>query len=545
MNKINIGDITLEKVKLGTDDVFIYLGTELVYSSHNYPAQYLTFRALEDGTFKFTGSGMSYSLDEGQTWTSIAADANTPIVSSGSTIMWKANLSPAGYLHTEPGELPEYIAFKFSSTGQFEAEGNIMSIASGDSFASATTVVENQFHNLFESCTGLTNTENLVLPSTTLSNECYEGMFRDCTNLTNAPELPAATLASLCNNSMFFGCSSLSAITCLATDISATDCTYNWVNGVASTGTFVKAGNMTGWTTGWDGIPSGWTVSDYPTQSRTISGSPYCSGSTGTDKYIDVYSQVSYDGKRTWVTTATTPTIIEEHSADCGFAERTLSGTPYCSGTSMVVDETYQQSYDSGSTWTTISSSTTVVKRCSSDCGCEGCVEKFCGVDTGGTDFVIYENGSSTLTQTEFTNTDIASGTVGSSVTIIGPYCFQDIANTVSSITIGDTVQEINHEAFMQTQYLTTLTIPASVTQIDFWAFTRCYGLQEAIFEGTTPPSFATNLTGIFHDYCPPVIYVPDSAVSAYRAIPGDLWTSEVWSETIIQPISNRPIPNS
>ena len=240
MNKINIGDITLEKVKLGTDDVFIYLGTELVYSSHNYPAQYLTFRALEDGTFKFTGSGMSYSLDEGQTWTSIAADANTPTVSSGSTIMWKANLSPAGYWYTEPGEMPEYIPFKFSSTGQFEAEGNIMSIASGDSFASATTVVANQFKHLFFECTGLTNAENLILPATTLSNGCYEGMFKGCTSLTNAPELPASTLLGSCYGYMFLGCSSLSAITCLATN-SASYYTDGWTQDVASTGTFVKA----------------------------------------------------------------------------------------------------------------------------------------------------------------------------------------------------------------------------------------------------------------------------------------------------------------
>ena len=46
----------------------------------------------------------------------------------------------------------------------------------------------------------------------------------------------------------------------LATDISASSCLSNWVNGVASTGTFVKNPAMTSLTTGQSGIPSGWTV---------------------------------------------------------------------------------------------------------------------------------------------------------------------------------------------------------------------------------------------------------------------------------------------
>ena len=61
---------------------------------------------------------------------------------------------------------------------------------------------------------------------------------------------------------MFSGCSSLNYIKCLATDISATDCTGNWVSGVASTGTFVKNASMTSWTEGTSGIPNGWTVQD-------------------------------------------------------------------------------------------------------------------------------------------------------------------------------------------------------------------------------------------------------------------------------------------
>ena len=85
-------------------------------------------------------------------------------------------------------------------------------------------------------------------------------MFSNCTSLTIAPELPATTLANYCYSSMFSECESLNYIKCLATNISATNCTYNWVGWVASTGTFVKNPNMESWTTGASGIPSGWTI---------------------------------------------------------------------------------------------------------------------------------------------------------------------------------------------------------------------------------------------------------------------------------------------
>jgi hypothetical protein len=88
-------------------------------------------------------------------------------------------------------------------------------------------------------------------------------MFWGCTTLTTAPELPATTLAEGCYSNMFSGCSKLNYIKCLATDISATDCTKDWVDGVASEGTFIKHPDMNNWTTGVSGIPTGWTVEDY------------------------------------------------------------------------------------------------------------------------------------------------------------------------------------------------------------------------------------------------------------------------------------------
>ena len=125
----------------------------------------------------------------------------------------------------------------------------------------ATTLAEYCYDGMFSQCYGLTTAP--VLPATTLANYCYDAMFNQCTGLTAAPELPATTLANYCYRSMFYECFNISYIKCLATNISASNCTSQWVAGVQTTsGTFVKNANMSSWTTGFNGIPSNWTVQD-------------------------------------------------------------------------------------------------------------------------------------------------------------------------------------------------------------------------------------------------------------------------------------------
>ena len=212
------------------------------------------------------------------------------------------------------GDNPTYSGTYFVSTGKFNIKGNIMSIIDSTNFTTATTLIEQYaFYGLF-SGTEIVSAKNLVLPATTLTNycynsmfskcislvtapklpattlsngcyanmfngctslvtapklpattlaiSCYSNMFSKCTSLVTAPELPATTLAVSCYNLMFNGCSSLNHIKCLATIISANYCTSMWVNSVSSTGTFVKNASMSSWTTGYNGIPSGWTVQD-------------------------------------------------------------------------------------------------------------------------------------------------------------------------------------------------------------------------------------------------------------------------------------------
>ena len=167
---------------------------------------YLAFEALEDGTFSFGRSGtptgsVSYSLDNGTTWTPLNYGASTPSVKAGSKVLWKGD-----YRATSTSDYAQ-----FSSTGKFKVSGNIMSLMYGDDFEDKTDLTGYNycFYRLFYDCSNLVDASNLVLPATTLATFCYSEMFSNCTSLTTAPELPAITLANSCYEFMFRGCNSL------------------------------------------------------------------------------------------------------------------------------------------------------------------------------------------------------------------------------------------------------------------------------------------------------------------------------------------------
>ena len=122
----------------------------------------------------------------------------------------------------------------------------------------ATSLASYCYSSMFSGCTSLATAPEL--PATSLADRCYQSMFSGCTSLATAPELPATSLASYCYSSMFSGCTQLNYVKCMATDISAENCTSQWLDGVAPTGTFVKSIWMNDWPQGISGIPEGWTA---------------------------------------------------------------------------------------------------------------------------------------------------------------------------------------------------------------------------------------------------------------------------------------------
>ena len=175
-------------------------------SNSDTSGNYLTFVALEDGTFCFKtySTPVSYSLDGGSTWSSLDSDVNSPLVSAGQRIMWKGNLTPSG-------KEAVWGVGKFSSTGRFNVEGNAMSLLHGDNFEGQIDLTGKKcaLAYLFNGNANIVSAKNLVLPATILTTACYMGMFSHCTSLTEAPELPATTLAEQCYSDMFNGCTSL------------------------------------------------------------------------------------------------------------------------------------------------------------------------------------------------------------------------------------------------------------------------------------------------------------------------------------------------
>ena len=188
------------------------------------------------------------------------------------------------------GNGTDYSGTKIVSGINMSLYGNIMSLVDEENFATITTMEGASFAGLFAGNTCGFEASGLLLPATTLSQDCYSGMFAGCSGmddtptelpaltlapgcysnmfegcsmLNNAPHLPATKLVEGCYAYMFNGCSNLYQVTCLATTITGSNCTTNWLNGVKPYGTFTKAKGASCWSSGSNGIPFGWTVNEY------------------------------------------------------------------------------------------------------------------------------------------------------------------------------------------------------------------------------------------------------------------------------------------
>ncbi len=140
--------------------------------------------------------------------------------------------------------------------------GNAMSLISKTDFKNLYFLSDTYvFSSLFSGNAHLKSADGLVLPAAILTNGCYAYMFNGCTSLTKAPALPAATLENQSYWCMFKNCTSLTSITCLATNIDADDCVYDWVYGINTTGSFYTKDAPGFWVKGTN-VPSNWTI--YP-----------------------------------------------------------------------------------------------------------------------------------------------------------------------------------------------------------------------------------------------------------------------------------------
>lgn len=164
--------------------------------SHDYSQDYLTFEVISGGTIQTQLDGILLSKDNGENW-----DTKITGLTSGDKVIAKGDVHSFG----ENSEA----SFNFGDT-IVNVCGNIMSIYDSQNFRTITTFsYGGNFKLLFTNGTQIISAKNLVLPATTLAQNCYSGMFSRCTSLAQAPELPAMTLAQYCYQSMFAECTSL------------------------------------------------------------------------------------------------------------------------------------------------------------------------------------------------------------------------------------------------------------------------------------------------------------------------------------------------
>ena len=270
-------------------------------------------------------------------------------------------------------ELPSTALAKECYASMFQGCRSLTTVPSN--YLPVTTLAEGCYRNMFFGCTSLTIAPSL--PATALADNCYLYMFYNCTSLTTAPSLPATTLAYGCYQYMFQNCSSLNRIECNADTYysSSTAATGYWVVGVAASGKFIKNSSNTWWTTGVNGIPTGWTVGTLPAERRDwvkADVSDYVC--VGYDKHYKEYIEDTTDGGITWaivtpVTSRTSEDVIEYNSTDCGYVPPVGN---YFKITSLAANNTitlrnnsglssgstFSYSTDNGQTWSSFSLTT-------------------------------------------------------------------------------------------------------------------------------------------------------------------------------------------
>jgi len=197
----------------------------------------LTFEAINEGDITFSISyaynhpvvltPVEYKINDGSwtTYSSWPADAasitsstgNWPVtfgdaihVSAGDKVSFRGN--NASYYGNGTG----YNAY-ISSTANVYVYGNVMSLIDATNFATLKTLTGSwNFGYLFSlpkehaydppiTVTTIKShpTKDIVLPATTLTDNCYWAMFAGCKGITRAPELPATTMTGSCYTQMF------------------------------------------------------------------------------------------------------------------------------------------------------------------------------------------------------------------------------------------------------------------------------------------------------------------------------------------------------
>lgn len=125
-------------------------------------------------------------------------------------------------------------------------------------------------------------------------------------------------------------------------------------------------------------------------------------------------------------------------------------------------------------------------------------------------------NNVETIGNNAFASTTIESVVIPNSVTELGRGCFASCTQ-LTNVVIGTGLSTIADSTFHNCTSLKSITIPANVTYLDYYALNGCSALSEIYCKSTTPPSLYDNyvLAGGPADR---TLYVPEAAKSTYQS---------------------------
>jgi hypothetical protein len=319
-----LNPITLEPEDISDRNFFIDLDNNYLYikicdgiivngsagQSTEYSGSYLALKAVDGdilfkytvhdpvlSTYSYSYPTYRYSEDGGSTWNNLIKDESIPIF-NGNTILIELSgreyhyILP--YLTEEMGgeDISYYVEYngmytseddsgwdasgstfednilytKFviekvdsGSNAKVEAYGSLDSVKAGGGSGDGSCAF------LFKDCTLLTKAPKLHGESSIRESPGEYSFYRTfdgCTNLIEAPRIDYLSTNECCYKKMFYGCSKLSKIEArYISDISATNCTSEWLHGVSSSGINIFNSSYAlkdAWETGSSGIPSGW-----------------------------------------------------------------------------------------------------------------------------------------------------------------------------------------------------------------------------------------------------------------------------------------------
>ena len=157
----------------------------------DYKRKYFTVEAITNGTLRYNSTSIEYSLTNGSVWQTLNYNEYLSLNAGNKVLLRGTNK-----------------VGRISYNGTYKVYGNIMSLKYSDNFTSDDAKVLNSttggFAGMFSGETGLTDASNLILPATTLNDNCYKAMFSGCTKLTGTVKsIPASSLTNSCCETMF------------------------------------------------------------------------------------------------------------------------------------------------------------------------------------------------------------------------------------------------------------------------------------------------------------------------------------------------------